>query len=170
MMGAILNCCLAQNWFFDKVLCTHDFREMHRLAAEVAPGCDGLFFLPYLTGERTPHHNPEARGVFFGLTLGHDRASMTRAVVEGVSYAIVDAMDCILQFNPDIDRLILSGGGARSPLWKQIVSDMLDRPIANSSRPSVRSMKPIMRCLPGARKARFRADEKHRKGLTAYPR
>ena len=54
---------------------------------------------------------------------------MTRAVVEGVSYAIVDAMDCILQFNPDIDRLILSGGGARSPLWKQIVSDMLDRPI-----------------------------------------
>ena len=129
MMGAILNCCLAQNWFFDKVLCTHDFREMHRLAAEVAPGCDGLFFLPYLTGERTPPHNPEARGVFFGLTLGHVRASMTRAVVEGVSYAIVDAMDCILQFNPDIDRLILSGGGARSPLWKQIVSDMLDRPI-----------------------------------------
>lgn len=129
VMGAILNCCLAQNWFFDKVLCTHDFREMHRLAQQVAPGSDGLFFLPYLTGERTPHLNPEARGMFFGLTLGHDRASMVRAVVEGISYALSDAMDCIQQLNPTIDRLILSGGGARSVLWKQIISDMLDRPI-----------------------------------------
>lgn len=129
VMGAILNCCLAQNWFFDKVLCTHDFREMHRLAEQVAPGSDGLFFLPYLTGERTPHLNPEARGMFFGLTLGHDRASMVRAVVEGISYALSDAMDCIQQLNPTIDRLILSGGGARSALWKQIISDMLDRPI-----------------------------------------
>jgi len=129
VMGAILNCCLAQNWFFDKVLGTHDFREMHRLAADVAPGSDGLFFLPYLTGERTPHLNPEARGMFFGLTLGHDRASMVRAVVEGISFALADAMDCIQQLNPTIDRLILSGGGARSALWKQIISDMLDRPI-----------------------------------------
>ena len=129
VMGAILNCCLAQNWFFDKVLNTHDFREMHRQAAEVAPGSGGLFFLPYLTGERTPHLNPEARGMFFGLTLGHDRASMTRAVVEGISYALADAMDCILRLNPRVDRLVLSGGGARSGLWKQIIADMLDRPI-----------------------------------------
>lgn len=129
VMGAILNCCLAQNWFFDKVLNTHDFRGMHRQAAEVAPGSDGLFFLPYLTGERTPHLNPEARGMFFGLTLGHDRASMTRAVVEGISYALADAMDCIQRLNPRIDRLVLSGGGARSGLWKQIIADMLDRPI-----------------------------------------
>lgn len=129
VMGAILNCCLAQNWFFDKVLENHDFREMHRLAAQVAPGSDGLFFLPYLTGERTPHLNPEARGMFFGLTLAHDRASMVRSVVEGISYALTDAMNCIQQLNPTIDRLILSGGGARSDLWKQIISDMLDRPI-----------------------------------------
>lgn len=129
VMGAILNCCLAQNWFFDKVLGSHDYREMHRMAAQIAPGSDGLFFLPYLTGERTPHLNSEARGMFFGLTLGHDRASMVRAVVEGISYALCDAMDCIQALNPSIDRLILSGGGARSELWKQILSDMLDCPI-----------------------------------------
>ena len=129
VMGAILNCCLAQNWFFDKVLGTHDFQEMHRRAAEVAPGSGGLFFLPYLTGERTPHLNPEARGMFFGLTLGHDRASMTRAVVEGISYALADAMDCIEGLDLPIERLILSGGGARSALWKQIIADMLGRPI-----------------------------------------
>lgn len=133
VMGAILNCCLAQNWFFDKILCTHDFREMHRLAGQVAPGSNGLFFLPYLTGERTPHLNPEAKGMFFGLTLGHDRASMVRAVVEGISYALCDAMDCIRQLNPAIDRLILSGGGARSALWRQIIADMLDCPIYTTS-------------------------------------
>lgn len=129
VMGATLNCCLAQNWFFDKVLETHDFRKMHRLAADVAPGSGGLFFLPYLTGERTPHMNPEARGMFFGMTLSHDRASMVRAVVEGISYALLDAMQCIGQLNPRIDRLILSGGGARSALWKQIIADMMNRPI-----------------------------------------
>lgn len=129
VMGAILNCCLAQNWFFDKVLGTHDFQEMHRRATEVAPGSDGLFFLPYLTGERTPHLNPEARGMFFGLTLNHDRASMTRAVVEGISYALADAMDCIQRLELPAERLILSGGGARSALWKQIIADMMGRPI-----------------------------------------
>lgn len=129
IMGAILNCCLAQNWFLDKVLDTHDFAGMHHLAGSVEPGCGGLYFLPYLTGERTPHLNPEARGMFFGLTLGHDRAAMTRAVIEGISHALTDAMDCIRQLNPPINRLILSGGGARSPLWKQILADMLDMPI-----------------------------------------
>lgn len=133
VMGAILNCCLAQNWFFDKVLGTHDFQAMHEAAARVAPGSDGLFFLPYLTGERTPHMNPLAKGLFFGLTLGHDRASMARAVVEGISHALMDAMDCICEQNPRIDRLILSGGGARSTLWKQIIADMLGRPIYTTS-------------------------------------
>ncbi len=129
VMGAILNCCLAQNWFFDNVIGTHDFRKMHRLAEEIPVGSDGLFFLPYLTGERTPYMNPQARGMFFGLTLKHNQASMTRAVIEGISYAISNAMNCIEQLDIRIDRLILSGGGARSALWKQILADMLERPI-----------------------------------------
>lgn len=133
VMGAILNCCLAQNWFFEKVLCESEYGAMHELAAGVAPGSDGLFFLPYLTGERTPYMNPQARGIFFGLTLGHDRASMTRAVVEGRSHALTDAMQCMEKLIPHTNRIILSGGGARSPLWKQVIADMLDRPIYTSS-------------------------------------
>lgn len=133
VMGAILNCCLAQNWFFDKVLGVHGYGDMHDLAAKSAPGSDGLFFLPYLTGERTPYMDPQARGIFFGLTLGHDRASMTRAVIEGISYALSDAMECMEKLIPHTDRLVLSGGGARSALWKQIIADMLDQPIYTSS-------------------------------------
>lgn len=129
VMGAILNCSLAQNWFINKVLDTRDYAEIHRLAAEVPAGSNGLFFLPYLTGERTPHMDPKARGVFFGLTLEHTRASMARAVIEGISYAISDAMDCILGTGQSIERLILSGGGARSGLWRQMIADMLDQPI-----------------------------------------
>lgn len=133
VMGAILNCCLAQNWFFDKVLHTRAYDEIHAAAAQVPPGSNGLFFLPYLTGERTPHLNPKARGLFFGLTLGHDSASMARAVIEGISYALADAMECILHLNPVIHRLILSGGGARSPLWKQIIADLAGQPIYTTS-------------------------------------
>ena len=134
VMGAILNCCLAQNWFFDKVLGTRDFAAMHRRAADVAPGCGGLLFLPYLTGERTPYLNPQAKGVFFGLTLGDDEATLARAVIEGISHALLDAMLCIRELIPaeawpSDSRLIVSGGGARSGLWRQILADMFGQPI-----------------------------------------
>ena len=133
VMGAVLNCCLAQNWFFGKVLHSGKYAELHAQAEQVPAGSGGVFFLPYLTGERTPHMNPDARGVFFGLTLESDSASMTRAVIEGISYALCDALDCILQLRPRIDRLILSGGGARSPLWRQIIADMTERPLYTSA-------------------------------------
>ena len=132
MMGAILNCCLAQNWFFDKVLGTRDFAEAHRLAAKAAPGCGGLMFLPYLTGERTPYLNPRAKGVFFGLTLQDDKATLARAVLEGISHALMDAMLCIrerLGAQAPRGKLIVSGGGARSGLWRQILADMFGQPI-----------------------------------------
>ncbi len=128
VMGATLNCCLAQNWFFDKVLGDRNFAELHARAARVPMGSEGLYFLPYLTGERTPHMNPMAKGVFFGLTLGHDREVMTRAVVEGISYALRDAMATIENQNIPVNRIFLSGGGAKSPLWRQILADMLGRP------------------------------------------
>ena len=132
-MGAVLNCCLAQNWFFDKVLGTRDAARMHEAAAAVPPGSGGLVFLPYLTGERTPHMDPAARGMFFGLTLGHDAAAMTRAVIEGITCAVADAVDCVRQLCPEIRKLVLSGGGARSPLWRQILADMLETPLYASS-------------------------------------
>src|SRR5699024_3636522 len=100
------------------------FAAVHRLAAQAAPGCGGVLFLPYLTGERTPHLDPHAKGMFFGLTLASDRAAMARAVLEGIGHALLDAMDCLRQMGVAPRRLTVSGGGARSELWKQILADM----------------------------------------------
>lgn len=123
-LGAILNCCLAQNWFFDKVLGETDYEKMHHLAAQISPGSDGLFFLPYLTGERTPYMNPDAKGIFWGMTLHHDRAAMVHAVIEGIGFALLDALNAIVSPERTIDRLIVTGGGANSALWKQILADL----------------------------------------------
>ncbi len=129
VMGAVLNACLAANWFNGKVLGTQDYVSMHAEAAKTAPGAGSLVFLPYLTGERTPHMNEQARGAFIGLTLGHTRAEMERAVLEGVAYSLRDCLEIIRSLNLSIDRMILSGGGARSPLWQQILADVLQQPL-----------------------------------------
>jgi xylulokinase len=99
-------------------------------AAEVAPGCEGLLFLPYLTGERTPYPDPNARGVFFGLTLRHGKAHLTRAVLEGVSYGLRDSLELMRGLGLSIEQVRASGGGALSPLWRQILADVFDAEIA----------------------------------------
>lgn len=129
LMGATLNCCLAQNWFLEKVLGTNDFSGMHSAAAKIEPGSGGLYFVPYISGERTPYMDPNARGIFLGLTLAHDRASMMKAVIEGICYSIKDAFACLKPMLPDINSAVLSGGGARSKLWRQTIADMLGIPI-----------------------------------------
>ncbi|MBI5645648.1 MAG: xylulokinase [Ignavibacteriae bacterium] len=103
---------------------------MTEFASRIGAGSDGLLFLPYLTGERTPHADPYARGVFFGMTLRHTRHHFTRAVMEGIGFGLKDAFLCIndLGYTPDTVRL--SGGGARSELWRQMLADMLDVPVA----------------------------------------
>jgi len=98
-------------------------------AAEVDPGCEGLLFLPYLTGERTPYPDPNARGVFFGLTLRHRKAHMTRAVLEGVTYGLRDSLELMRALGLSIEQVRASGGGARSPLWRQILADVFDTEI-----------------------------------------
>ena len=129
VLGAILNCCLAQNWFFEQILESSDYAGMHTAASEIPPGSNNLFFLPYLTGERTPHMDPNAKGVFWGLTLRHNRASMIRAVVEGISFSLYEA-GLSLNINwQNVNRLIVTGGGSRSLLWRQILADLFDRPI-----------------------------------------
>jgi len=99
-------------------------------AATVPPGCEGLIFLPYLTGERTPHPDPHARGVFFGLTLRHTRAHLTRAVLEGVAFGLRDSLELMRALGLRIDQVRASGGGARSALWRQILADVFDTQIA----------------------------------------
>jgi xylulokinase len=98
-------------------------------AAGVEPGCEGLLFLPYLSGERTPYPDPNARGVFFGLTLRHAKAHMTRAVLEGVSYGLRDSLELMRGLGLSIGQVRASGGGARSPLWRQMLADVFDTPI-----------------------------------------
>lgn len=96
-------------------------------AATVHPGCEGLIFLPYLTGERCPYADPYARGVFFGLTLRHNRAAMVRAVLEGVAYGLRDSLEIFKEMGVDPTQIRLSGGGARSAVWRQIQADIFGR-------------------------------------------
>jgi xylulokinase len=85
--------------------------------------------LPYLTGERTPYPDPNARGVFFGLTLRHGKPHMTRAVLEGVSYGLRDSLELMRALGLSIQQVRASGGGASSPLWRQILADVFDAQI-----------------------------------------
>jgi len=99
-------------------------------AAVVPPGCEGLLFLPYLTGERTPYPDPDARGVFFGLTPRHNKAYLTRAVLEGVAYGLRDSLELMRRLGLPITQIRVSGGGARSPVWRQILADVFDLEIS----------------------------------------
>jgi xylulokinase len=93
-------------------------------AAIAGPGAEGLFFLPYLTGERTPHFDPDARGGWIGLTVRHGRPHMIRALLEGATYAMRDSLELIREMGVGIEQIRVSGGGARNPLWRQIQADV----------------------------------------------
>lgn len=103
-----------------------DYRLFEQLAGESKPGADGLFFIPYLMGERTPHWNQDLKGGLIGLTLGHGRIETSRAVLEGVAFALRDVLAVFRENQFSIDHLILSGGGAVSPFWNQMLSTILD--------------------------------------------
>jgi xylulokinase len=95
-------------------------------AAQTPPGAEGLIFLPYLTGERTPHRDPLARGAFVGLTLRHTQAHMTRAVVEAISFGLRDSLELIRQSGIRVSEVRAAGGGARSPIWRKWLADIFD--------------------------------------------
>lgn len=103
------------------------YEAITREASGVRAGSEGLVFLPYLTGERTPYPDPNARGVFAGLTLRHTRAHMARAVLEGVAFALNDTFRIFEDIGVEITQVRASGGGARSPLWRQIHADVTGR-------------------------------------------
>ena len=103
-----------------------------RLVAEAEawePGAEGLLFLPYLAGERTPHADPDARGAFVGLQLRHDRGALVRAVLEGVAFGLRDSLDLIRALGVETPAGRASGGGARSRLWLRIVASALGLPL-----------------------------------------
>ncbi|HYI21350.1 MAG TPA: xylulokinase [Candidatus Limnocylindrales bacterium] len=134
MMSVMLSAAGSLRWLRDAIAPGVSFGELVEPAAEVPAGSDGLYFLPYLSGERSPHPDPQARGAFVGLTLGHDRRHITRAVLEGVAYGLRDGLELMLAAGtPPASQMRGSGGGLVSPLWRQILADVLDAEIATPS-------------------------------------
>lgn len=126
-MGVMLSAAGSLRWLRDAVGGT--YAELLDAAARWEPGAEGLLFAPYLAGERTPYPDAEARGGFVGLGLRHDRGALTRAVLEGVAFGLADGLDLVsdLAGRPSVGRV--SGGGARSDLWLEIVASVLDLPL-----------------------------------------
>lgn len=132
LMGACLNSGISLNWFTHQVLGQKDYGAVNAAVVSVPAGAKGLFFLPYLTGERTPHMDPKARGAFLGLTLDHSAADLDRAVMEGVVFALKDCLNVLLEMGACCDKIIAAGGGARSDVWLQIQADVFQQDVYRS--------------------------------------
>ena len=131
-MGVMLSAAGSLQWYKDSFAPHLDYDSLLAEAAEAPAGSEGLFFLPYLTGERSPHPDPLARGAFIGLTTRHSRGHMTRAVLEGVAFGLKDSFTLIAQAGlPAQFEARVSGGGAKSPVWQQIIADVLAAPLVN---------------------------------------
>ncbi len=127
LMGVMLSAAGSLRWYRDTLAPGVDFDALLAPAAKVPSGSEGLLFLPYLTGERSPHPDPLARGAFVGLTVRHTQAHLTRAVLEGVAFGLRDSFELIKSVGlAEIRQVRVSGGGARSALWRQILADVLN--------------------------------------------
>jgi len=129
LMGVMLSAAGSLRWLRDTAAPDTSYDRLLEEAAEWPAGAEGLIFLPYLAGERTPHADPDARGAFVGLSVRHDRGALVRAVLEGVAFGLRDSLDLILELGapPAVGRV--SGGGARGALWLQIVASVLELPL-----------------------------------------
>ncbi|MCS7221548.1 MAG: xylulokinase [Anaerolineae bacterium] len=132
LLGAILSAGLAFRWLRDAVLefdPANGYERMTALAEAVPPGAEGLLWVPHLVGERTPYMDPDARGVLVGLTLRHGRAHLVRAMMEGIALNLRNAFEVFHELGVSPQRIVMAGGGARSPLWRQIVADVFQREV-----------------------------------------
>lgn len=133
-MGVMLSAAGSLQWYHDTLAPATSFEDLLQEAEAVPPGCDGLLFLPYLSGERTPYPDPLARGAFIGLTLRHGRGHMTRAVLEGVAFGLKDSFSLIQHAGlGEIFQVRASGGGTKSALWRQILASVLDAELVTVS-------------------------------------
>ena len=132
-MGVMLSAAGSLRWLRDVAAPGDDFAALLAEAERWEPGAEGLTFLPYLAGERTPHADPDARGAFTGLSLRHDRGALVRAVLEGVAFGLRDGLDLVSELSggPTLGRV--SGGGARSRLWLQILASVLELPLQRTA-------------------------------------
>jgi xylulokinase len=134
LMTVMLSAAGSLRWFRDALAPNAEFGDLAEAAGTVPAGSDGLLFLPYLTGERSPHADPLARGAFVGLSIGHERRHLTRAVLEGVAFGLRDGLDQMVAAGmPAPSQIRASGGGTASDVWRQILADVLGAEIATVS-------------------------------------
>lgn len=128
-MGVMLSAASSLQWWVDNVNCDLEGDKFEKLLSEaekVSVGSNKLFFLPYLMGERTPYSDPNAKGCFIGLNITHKRAEMTRAILEGVCFGLRDSLEILRSLAVDVTEVRVSGGGAKSRLWRQILADIFN--------------------------------------------
>ena len=124
LMGCMLSAASCNKWWMEEIIQTEDYAKEQEKIGTL--GENHVYFLPYLMGERSPHNDPNARGTFIGLTMDTTRAQMTQAVLEGVAFAIRDSFEVARSLGISIDRTMICGGGAKSPLWKKIMANVLN--------------------------------------------
>ena len=129
LMGCMLSAAACNKWFAENILQTQDYAREQAAIEESRLGRNGVFFLPYLMGERSPINDTNARGTFTGLTLDTARADMTQAVLEGVAFALRDSVEAARSQGVDIPAAKICGGGAKSPLWRKILANVLGIPL-----------------------------------------
>ena len=137
-MAAMQNAGIALEWVRTMLRASWD--EVYDEAFAVAPGAEGLLFLPYLTGERTPYFDPDARGAWMGLRLVHTRGHLLRAALEGVAYAIRQGLEALLATGVPATELRLAGGGTFDPRWRQLLADVLEQPLLATATTSASSL------------------------------
>ncbi len=126
LMGCMLSAASCNKWWMEDVLATKDFGGAQAEISEEKLGENHVYFLPYLMGERSPHNDPKARGTFIGMTMDSGRSDMTQAVLEGVAFALRDSLEVARSLGVCPERTKICGGGAKSPLWKKIIANVLN--------------------------------------------
>ena len=124
LMGCMLSAASCNKWWMDEILQEKDYVAAQKDIKTL--GQNHVYFLPYLMGERSPHNNPDARGVFFGMSMDTTRADMTQAVLEGVAFGLRDSLEVARNLGIKIERTKICGGGAKSPLWKKIIANVMN--------------------------------------------
>ena len=124
LMGCMLSAASCNKWWMDEIIRTKDYPAEQKGITKL--GENHVFFLPYLMGERSPHNNPNARGTFIGMTMDTTREDMTQAVLEGVAFALRDSLEVARSLGIDIKRTKICGGGAKSPLWKKMIANIMN--------------------------------------------
>ncbi len=124
LMGCMLSAASCNKWWMDEIIGTKDYAAEQAAIGKL--GENHVFYLPYLMGERSPHNNPNARATFIGMTMDTTRADMTQAVLEGVAFALRDSVEVARSLGIDLKRTKICGGGAKSPLWKKIIANVLN--------------------------------------------